>query len=85
MTRKEFMASMFKSIFKCKTIEYFKKDNNSIEYRTMGTSLIKDCTYSETYKEHVQQMIISLFIAILKIITSDQQQKTILCNQKARL
>ena len=24
-------------------------------------------------------------IAILKIITSDQQQKTILCNQKARL
>ena len=29
----------------------------------------------------MQEMI----IAILKIITSDQQQKTILCNQKARL
>ena len=27
----------------------------------------------------------NIAIAILKIITSDQQQKTILCNQKARL
>lgn len=82
MTRKEFMASMFKSIFKCKTIEYFKTDNNSIEYRTMGTSLIKDCTYSETYKEHVQQMIISLFRSEIKNVIIDKGGKKIINNIK---
>ena len=36
-------------------------------------------------KNHEDPLLFILLIAILKIITSDQQQKTILCNQKARL
>lgn len=36
-------------------------------------------------KSIVENMLVAYYIAILKIITSDQQQKTILCNQKARL
>ncbi|MCI5910854.1 MAG: UvrD-helicase domain-containing protein [Oscillospiraceae bacterium] len=40
---------------------------------------------NEMYLGTFHSLCLRIIIAILKIITSDQQQKTILCNQKARL
>lgn len=48
----------------------------------MGLGLV---SYSMTHHTRQSALGLPFIIAILKIITSDQQQKTILCNQKARL
>ena len=51
-----------------------------------GTKFCEFCGAGQENVQPIEQSsTAAVTIAILKIITSDQQQKTILCNQKARL
>lgn len=59
MTRKEFMASMFESIFERKCMEYISTNQKTVEYKIGGTFL-RDCTYSSYYKGRTLKTITAL-------------------------
>ena len=59
MTRKEFMASMFESIFERKCMEYISTNQKTVEYKIDGTFL-RDCTYSSYYKGRTLKTITAL-------------------------
>ena len=62
------------------------KSDNPKETETIKNKVSETVTSTTKISEKSKSTTVKTTpIAILKIITSDQQQKTILCNQKARL
>lgn len=68
MTRREFLKKMLEATFGTIYIE-FKKTNAGIVTYTKGGSLCKDCTYSNTYQKHIEDLYAPLFDAQYHQIT----------------
>lgn len=70
MTRKEFLKEMISSIFGISAIE-FKNTNEDKVYYTKGGSLLKDCTYTNKYKDRITMLVCCIFKPNIKKVEID--------------
>ena len=61
------MGSMLKCVLGHKTILYNGNKNDVIEYKIDGT-LLRDCTYSEKYKDRILEIIMPLLSEETKFV-----------------
>ena len=55
MTRREFLVNMLEATFGTNYIEFKNTDADNVKY-SKGGSLCKDCTYSNTYQKHIEDL-----------------------------
>ena len=68
MTRRQFLENMLEATFGTNYIEFKNTDADNVKY-SKGGSLCKDCTYSNTYQKHIEDLYAPLFNAQYHWIT----------------